>query len=833
MNTNGNDLKGMFSDDTEHMDEPGTTEASPPGRETPQMPPRIGKFVIDSRLGKGGFGEVFLGHDEDLDREVVVKRIRPDLASNPAYVKRFLQEGRTAAKVDDPNVVRVYDAGKSEQGYYMAMEYVPGGNALDALEAYPDNAMPWRRAAEVVLAAARAMAAYHAVGIIHRDIKPENILLARDGKAKLADFGIAKRRKTLSDYEREHSVTAKGMAMGSPNYLPPEQVSDAASVDIRADIYALGATFYRLVTGCPPFSGNTVVELMERRKVEDPRDPREICPKLPVKVAVLIRKMMARSREDRYQSPEELVEALESIVSPLVSRATLTVAGVTAGVAAAIAIAVGLLLPPPIQPINELFVKHDYVEVIRMLTSLRHWRYPVHRPVETAYCVGLAHLNLGENEKALQKVALLEGREDGKEWGAHLKALAFMRTHGREEAEHIVKQWTEKARKRLPFLASIATLQADEGDLAAATRTLRQAVKEQPFLAFQRTVAVDSLARMLVNSGNPEKAAEAYNAELQRDGSAGVHVRTNYAMALWRAGKTDKARQQLDVALSLKPGDELVTFLQEKLRNENRTASHQRIRETLELITEVSTVVSGNKKKQDYWTSPPNTILVIPVENHTPLLTDLATPVIFGSELTEAIHRDGRALVVDRESFEHLLREQKINASSLSSPEQVIRQGRILPASILVKPILNVRDGDVELSVRIVDAETSEFIDVVTVKMKKDSLAAMPEACTTLNARILDSITQHRTPRARIVTVREGVALINNGKYHGLRKGQKMAIYESKDDAPSAALLRRSSPMATVTVAEVDRFTAVLETVESRDALAPGLLVIPSATEGR
>ncbi|RMD79660.1 MAG: serine/threonine protein kinase [Lentisphaerae bacterium] len=265
----------------------------------------IGKYQLERKLGQGGMGIVWLGHHPELDIPVAIKTLPTFLVTrDPSFVDRFLKEARTAARLNHPNIVRIYDAGKDDDVYYLVMEFVEGGTVLDLLREQ-NGPLPLDKAIHIIRCVAEALAAASEFNIIHRDIKPENILLDSKGVPKLSDLGLAKQ------LDSEESMTGTGMAVGTPSYMAPEQIQDAKSCDARADIYALGATFYHLVTGKIPFEGSSTFDLMLKHIQEPLPPPRSRNPNIPEEIEAIITKMMAKSPDDRFQSARELIEALD------------------------------------------------------------------------------------------------------------------------------------------------------------------------------------------------------------------------------------------------------------------------------------------------------------------------------------------------------------------------------------------------------------------------------------------------------------------------------------------------------------------------------------------
>src|SRR5262249_53426065 len=235
-------------------------------------------------------GKVYRARNVTLERIVALKMLAPVFCADEAFVQRFLKEARSAARLNHPNIVQIYDFGSVNGIYYLAMEYVKG----ESLRAYVKRGrLNERDAVAVIREAVRPLAIAHAEGIVHRDIKPDNIMLTTKGELKIVDLGIAKR------LDEDQDLTQTGQAVGTPQYISPEQVK-GLRVDARADIYSLGATFYHLLTGRPPYKGTSAAMVMTMHLTEPLPDPRTFEPSLSEGVCRILRKMLAKERERRY-----------------------------------------------------------------------------------------------------------------------------------------------------------------------------------------------------------------------------------------------------------------------------------------------------------------------------------------------------------------------------------------------------------------------------------------------------------------------------------------------------------------------------------------------------
>ncbi|MBI3098335.1 MAG: protein kinase [Planctomycetes bacterium] len=288
-----------------------TMVAEPLGEEASEPLPKVHGYILLKKLGEGGMGHVYKGIQLTMDRPVAIKILKASYAKTPKFVNMFLSEARAAAKLNHPNIVLAIDVQGKDGVYYFAMEFVDGPRVADLLER--GGALDQKRAAQIVLQITRALEHAHKHGIVHRDIKPQNIMLTKDGIAKLCDLGLAKIMR------RDPSATAMGDILGTPSYIAPEQVKSSEDVDTRTDIYSLGASFYHMVTGSPPFTAASAADVMVKHLTDRPVPPMERNELVSPRINAIILKMMARHREERYQMPEELARELDAAIDTLTS----------------------------------------------------------------------------------------------------------------------------------------------------------------------------------------------------------------------------------------------------------------------------------------------------------------------------------------------------------------------------------------------------------------------------------------------------------------------------------------------------------------------------------
>jgi serine/threonine protein kinase/Flp pilus assembly protein TadD len=272
----------------------------------------ISGYKVLSKLGEGGMGAVFKAKHEMTSREVAIKVLPPKLAKDEIFRKRFLREARAAAAFNHPNITKVYDAGEQSGLYYMVMEYVEGESIANIIRA--TRPLKAEYALSVAQEVAEGLAHAHAEGIIHRDIKPDNIMLNLERVAKITDMGLAKKVEAATDDAAD--VTLAGTILGTPKYMSPEQIMHPDSIDHRADIYSLGATLYFMLTGRPPFDGESAPEIMVKVLKETPRYPKA----LPRPVVRLLKTLLAKKPQNRPQNAEDAAaligETLEELRHP-------------------------------------------------------------------------------------------------------------------------------------------------------------------------------------------------------------------------------------------------------------------------------------------------------------------------------------------------------------------------------------------------------------------------------------------------------------------------------------------------------------------------------------
>lgn len=269
---------------------------------------KLAGYLILSRLGRGGMADVYAARDLNLDRDVAIKILRPDLARDRDYITRFRREAKAAAKLNHSNIVQVYEVGEDEGRHYIAQELISGKNLREHLE--KNGPIDSEVATEILSGVASALNAAASEGITHRDIKPENLMWSRTGVVKVADFGLA-RVGDESDGSRAN-LTQAGLTMGTPRYMSPEQIQ-GRQVDPRSDLYSLGVTMYHLLAGRPPFEADDPLALAFAHVNDTPApiDRTRGDNELPEWLIAIVSKLLRKNPAERFQSPGELLDVLE------------------------------------------------------------------------------------------------------------------------------------------------------------------------------------------------------------------------------------------------------------------------------------------------------------------------------------------------------------------------------------------------------------------------------------------------------------------------------------------------------------------------------------------
>ena len=365
---------------------------------------KLGRYAIQSELGRGAMGVVYKATDTALERTVAVKTVNMALEKDGAekYEARFYQEARAAGSLNHPNIVTVYDVGKEGNVAYMAMEFIEGVELRSMLA--EGRALPVSQAVSIAVQVAEGLAYANEHGVVHRDVKPANIMVVGDGPVKITDFGIARMRAAADE------LTQTGMMLGSPKYMSPEQVIGKRA-DQRSDIFSLGVILYEMLAGGAPFNGENVTALMYQIVNFAPPAPSSVNPAVPELLNFIVAKMLAKPLEERYQNAQDLAQDLRNCERQISTPAAITQPVRPMGLASG---------PQP-----ELAVTQ--AQAVVLAQTLNRTRQQDSAPTETAPppAHGLAHSF--DSHEATQRLATLTGAAQVVESVSATQAISSMK----------------------------------------------------------------------------------------------------------------------------------------------------------------------------------------------------------------------------------------------------------------------------------------------------------------------------------------------------------------------------------------------------------------------
>ncbi len=294
----------------------------------------LGQYIIRERLGEGGMGLVFKAKHRRMDRIAAVKIIRKEHIAHADALRRFVREMQAVASLSHPNIVMAYDGDQIGDTHYLAMEFVDGTDLGTLLK--KNGALPIATACDYLRQAALGLQHAHEKGLVHRDIKPSNLLITRNAERgpgkdsdpdspliKILDLGVARLHEPPGGLDSISALTKEGRVVGTPDFMAPEQAANSAKADIRSDLYSLGCTFYCMLAGRLPFPGGTPMEKLLKHRVDQATPIEQLRPEVPPGVAGILRKLMAKNPDERFQTPSELVQALDAVIAGGFSSPTL------------------------------------------------------------------------------------------------------------------------------------------------------------------------------------------------------------------------------------------------------------------------------------------------------------------------------------------------------------------------------------------------------------------------------------------------------------------------------------------------------------------------------
>jgi hypothetical protein len=398
-----------------------------------EPPAELAGFTLLGVLGRGGMGVVWRAEQKSLGREVALKVLSEELTKDPIFVGRFQAEARAAARLHHPNVVQVFDVDHVGTTWFYSMELMHAGSLETRIKR--EGKLPVADAVRAIRDAAKGLAFAEQMRLVHRDIKPDNLMIDRHGHVKLADLGLAQ----VED-------DGDGKLRGTPHFMSPEQVQ-RKPLDHRSDLYSLGCTFYRLLTGRTPFVADNVKEILRAQVQETPVPANKVEPAVPQELAAIVDRLLQKDPAQRHQSAQELVEELEAALTPPAKKGLWIAIAAVALVVAAIAIVLALRDPPPSDP----------REVIKVVTDPNAQR---------------ALADAAEREAEIARLSVMAKQLDGEALAAALEQVA--KAHAGTTAATAASEEAKRVRTTMAEAATRA--EAQRVALAAATATLQRGV---------------------------------------------------------------------------------------------------------------------------------------------------------------------------------------------------------------------------------------------------------------------------------------------------------------------------------------------------------------------
>lgn len=760
----------------------------PPPR--PGVAAGLGRLEILHLLGKGGMGAVLLARDPETAELVAVKLMKPELLRDKQAVHRFLVEAQHMKKMSHPNILKVRDIGERPEGPYFVLPFVQQGSLANLIE--PGQGLDHATALNTARQIADALKYAHGKGIIHRDLKPANILVDGEGHAYLTDFGLV--RTVFNDSMLD---VATDKCEGTLPYMPPSELEGKVE-DTRRDIYSFGAVLYEMLTGQPPYQGQSSREVLMKIKAGPPQPILEVNPAAHAGLVTVAENAMARELRERYAEMDDVCSDLQRIADgkePLGphghekrSRKLLLAIG---GLAACLLLASFLYLllvrgprekPSPVAAAYRLLQEEQIDEAAAAFARLQEEGDPSERAMAQA---GLA------------AVELARGDAD-----AALKLCQQVLT-------------SDPANPLVATVRGDACFLEDQPDQAKEWYHAALDGSESP--AFVRAAAAAGLGRVASADDDSETALKYYEQALAADPN-NIRALVGRAVLLSSSGKHAEA------LLALGPHKDHPWVGRLARRIERSVATEDRIRQADHVAKLVDEIVEQYKEQQqddqpadqDTWTSRPIAVCFYEVQSKgTPAYHEGESDVLI-SELTDHVVAGKRYGVVEREELDRLLLEMRTSVSGLADPESALRFGELRCARAHVVTTITRRKGKARISLKTVDAETTEICGLDSEEAGVAGGGIKSETIEQLRDHLIATLVESFPVQGRITKVGDGMVELNVGSRVGVREGAVFAVIADGDWEETVGELR---------ITQVGEGSARARIVEGAVLLEPGLRV--------
>jgi len=773
----------------------------------------LGKYRLIKLLGRGGMGYIYLAEHTDLRKLVAIKVISEKLSDRPQFLDLFKREARSAAKLQHPNIARVFDYGQEKGKCFYVMDYVEGTSLAEIIES--SAPLPLKRALAIFKEILEALGHAHKSGIIHRDIKPSNILIDQASSVKLLDFGLAR-----SIYGEDGLTTAGQSPGGTPSYMSPEQRKGEAT-DARTDIYSAGVTLFEMLTGTLP---RDVTSPRERLLSVLKRSANPLQKVRSSQIADIVMKCLDDVSR-RYASAEEVLTDVERIERRLQQQRWFFRSAAGAVAATGLGVVVVLLLTAPKTQATDA-ARHledkDFPKAATLFSNLCK-RNP--SDVKTRYGLGLSYIGMGKLEAAeseFRKIAQASGRrttadEEG------LARVAYVR----KDEEQVLGQYkkaVETGKEHTLIYVTMGDLYLLRNQLDKAVEEYEKALGRQPIFRFQLAEAYAGLGKAYARRGDLDEGLSSLrHAERVRPSDAEIASATAYV--LMRKGEYDEALREVEKAASTNPKDDLSAFLKAEIARRADADEHRRISQLVDdLINKAEKTPPRFTGEQDRWESRPMALAILDLKKADFAFAREGQYEMLMFNLARAINEAGRVSVVEREVIEELLRELKIGTSDLADPQAALALRKILPAGLIATGTLRSHNSRFAVDLRLAETETSKLSIWLSQVQKENE--ALPEFAHRLAKTLSAKVASTYPLRATITTLHTKQATLNIGARHGLAVGTQMHVVKRQPEQVGEKTVYREITAGKLTVTRVDAETAVGEVTEGYEGVSANDMAI-------
>ncbi len=765
----------------------------------------LGKYRPIKLLGKGGMGSIYLAEHTELRKLVAIKVISEKLSDRPQFLELFKREARSAAKLQHPNIARVFDYGEEEGKCFYVMDYIQGASLGEIIES--SAPLPVNRALATFKQILEALDHAHKSGIIHRDIKPRNVLIDRTGSARLLDFGLAR------SVHGDDSLTAVGQSPGgTPSFMSPEQ-RKGEPTDARTDIYSAGVSLFEMLTGVLP------------RDVSSPRERllaalgKSLNPFQRARTSQIANMVMKclDGVSKRYASAEDVLAEVGKIERRLQQQRWLVRSAAGAVLAGGLAVVAVLAFSPRPSPASEAvncLGENKFSKAAKLFGKLSR-KDP--SDLKNRYGLGLSYIGMGkldEAESEFNKIEELFGDattadEEG------LTRVAYARNH-EDIALQLFNKALESGKDHTFIHVTIGDIYLVQDKLDEAIEKYKKALERKPMFRFQLATAYAGLGKAYARQGNLDKGLESLKrAEEVRPRDAEIASAMGYV--LMKKGDYEEAKKAIEKAAKKNPDDTLFIFLKSEITRRTDAERQKRISALVEKLVE-QVKHPRPAVLPETWESRPTALSILDLKKAGFAFERLGEYERLMFSLSDEMSNAGRVTIVEREALEELLTEMEL--SDLADPKAALRLGKFVPAGLIATGTLWGEKGLFGVDIRLVETETSIRRGMFSqTQQRGESIIQFAER---LAKRLAEKIRETYPLKAKIVRLNGKEATLNIGSNQGLTAGTEMKIIRRRAEQVGERTIYRETDVGRLTVKEVNRDSdfAVAEIVQGEGAVA-------------